>query len=101
MAAPRATARRNCSEPTRVSGTRPLPENFLRSAWARKIEAIDPKSDFWWIDDNPSEHDRAWLRAHHRQDRLIEASSDRGPEALLTTRSRLPGRNPFPRTLWV
>jgi hypothetical protein len=62
------------------------------AGWSvRKIEAIDPKSDFWWIDDNPSEHDRAWLRAHHRQNRLIEASSDRDPEALLTARSRLLG----------
>ena len=62
------------------------------AGWSvRKIEAIDPKSDFWWIDDNPSEHDRAWLRAHHRQDRLIEVSSDRDPEALLTARSRLLG----------
>jgi hypothetical protein len=42
VAAPRATARRNCSEPTSVSGTRPLPENFFSKACARKIDAIDP-----------------------------------------------------------
>jgi hypothetical protein len=58
---------------------------------ARKVEAIDPRSDFWWIDDDPTDHDRAWLRVHDREDRLIEVSGDRDPEALLTARSRLPG----------
>lgn len=53
---------------------------------AQKTEAIDPKSDFWWLDDNPTEHDRAWLRAHDRQDRLIEVSSDQDPDALLAAR---------------
>ena len=62
------------------------------AAWSvNKTEAIDVRSDFWWIDDNPTEHDRAWLRAHHREDRLIEVSSDRDPDALLHARSRLPG----------
>jgi hypothetical protein len=58
---------------------------------ARKVEAIDPRSDFWWIDDDPTDHDRAWLRVHDREDRLIEVSGDRDPEALLTARSRLLG----------
>jgi hypothetical protein len=57
---------------------------------ANKTEAIDPISDFWWVDDDPTEHDRAWLRAHHRQDRLIEVSCDRDPDALLQARSRFP-----------
>jgi hypothetical protein len=70
------------------------------AGWSvRKIEAIDPKSDFWWIDDDPTDDDRAWLRAHRRQDRLIEVSSDHDPKALVTAQSRLPGRNPFLRTL--
>ena len=28
--------------PTKLSGTRPLPENFFSNAWARKIDAIEP-----------------------------------------------------------
>jgi hypothetical protein len=32
-----------------------------------KTEAISPVSDFWWVEDNPSEHDRSWLRTHDRQ----------------------------------
>ena len=60
------------------------------AAWrVDKTEAIDPAANFWWIDDNPSEHDRDWLRAHNRQDRLIEVSSDRDPEALVQARSLL------------
>jgi hypothetical protein len=43
-AAARATAKRNCSEPTSESGTRPLPENRFNSASARKIEVIEPAS---------------------------------------------------------
>jgi hypothetical protein len=62
------------------------------AAWrVEKTEPIDPASDFWWIDDNPSERDRDWLRAHNRQDRLIEVSCDRDPGALLHARSLLPG----------
>jgi hypothetical protein len=53
-----------------------------------KTEAIDPAADFWWIDDNPSDHDRQWLLAHHRQDRLIEISVDRDADALHHARSR-------------
>jgi hypothetical protein len=62
------------------------------SAWSvNKTEAIDPKSDFWWLDDNPSEHDRGWLRAHDREDRLIEVSADRDGDALQLARLRLRG----------
>jgi hypothetical protein len=61
---------------------------------ASKTEAIDPKSEFWWIDDAPSEAERDWLRAHGRQDRLIEVSSDRDPRALCYARSRLDGVAP-------
>jgi hypothetical protein len=61
------------------------------AAWSvNKTEAVDVWSNFWWVDDNPSEHDRDWLRAHNRQDRLIEVSSDRDPDALLHARSLLP-----------
>jgi len=49
---------------------------------AHKCEAIDPKSDFWWIDDDPSAHDRDWLRAHGCEDRLIEIGTDTYPDAL-------------------
>ena len=49
---------------------------------AHKCEAIDPNSDFWWIDDDPTAHDRGWLRAHGCEDRLIEISTDTYPEAL-------------------
>jgi hypothetical protein len=53
------------------------------AAWSvNKIEAIDPVSDFWWLDEDASEQDRQWLRAHHRQDRLIVVSADRDPDAL-------------------
>jgi hypothetical protein len=56
-------------------------------AWSvNKTEGIDPASDFWWLDDDPSEHEREWLRAHHRQHRLIEVSCDRDPDALLQAR---------------
>jgi hypothetical protein len=35
------------------------------AAWTvSKTEAIDPKSSFWWIDDDPTEHDRVWLCEH-------------------------------------
>jgi hypothetical protein len=62
------------------------------AVWSvNKTEAIDPASDFWWIDDDPSEHDREWLSAHHREDRLIEVSVDRDAAALLHAKSRLLG----------
>jgi hypothetical protein len=49
---------------------------------AHKCEAINPKSDFWWIDDDPTAHDRGWLRAHRCEDRLIEVRTDTHPDAL-------------------
>jgi hypothetical protein len=60
-----------------------------------KTEAIDPISGFWWLDDNPSDHDRQWLFAHRREDRLIEVSVDQDPNALLDARSRLLGGSSF------
>ncbi len=77
----------------RISDPRWAVVNLIEpAAWrVEKTEAIDPASDFWWIDDNPSEHDRDWLHAHNRQDRLIEVSSDRDPDALVHAKSRLPG----------
>jgi hypothetical protein len=63
------------------------------AAWqVYKTEAIDPKSDFWWIDDDPTEADRDWLRVHDREDRLIHVSSDRDPDALHRARRYLSGR---------
>jgi hypothetical protein len=60
------------------------------AAWrASKTEAIDPRSDFWWVDDDPSADDRDWLRVHGCEDRLIEVNSDRDADALLRARSRL------------
>jgi hypothetical protein len=56
---------------------------------AHKTEALDANSNFWWVDDNPTEYDRGWLRDHGRQDRLIEISSDRYPGALNSAKSRL------------
>jgi hypothetical protein len=56
---------------------------------ANKTEAIDPASDFWWLDDDPTEHDRNWIRMHRREDRLIPVSSDRDPAALSVARSIL------------
>jgi hypothetical protein len=53
---------------------------------AEKTEAIDPLSDFWWLDDDPSAHDRDWLRTNGRHDRLIEISVDHDPDALLEAR---------------
>jgi hypothetical protein len=50
---------------------------------AHKSEAIDPKSDFWWIDDAPSAQDRDWLRVHGCEHRLLEISSDVDSGALL------------------
>jgi hypothetical protein len=62
------------------------------AVWSvNKIEGIDLTSDFWWLDDDPSEHHREWLARHGRQDRLIVVSADRNPDALLSARSRLPG----------
>jgi hypothetical protein len=65
--------------------------NLIEPAlWSvNKTEAIDPKSDFWWVDDDPTDHDRDWLRAHNREDRLIEVSSDSDPDALLHAQSLL------------
>ena len=61
-----------------------------KTAWrVNKTEAIDPASDFWWVDDDPTEIDRCWLLTHHRGDRLIQVSSDLHPAALAVARARL------------
>lgn len=63
-----------------------------RAAWsANKTDAIDPALDFWWIDADPTERDRDWLWVHNREDRLIEISSDRDPDALLVARRWIAG----------
>jgi hypothetical protein len=60
------------------------------AAWSvSKTETIDPRSDFWWLGDRPSDDDRAWLRLHGCEERLVEVSSD--PGALLHARSLLSG----------
>jgi hypothetical protein len=60
------------------------------AAWmVSKTEAMDPNSNFWWVDDDPTEEDRMWLRAHNREDRLIEVSVDRDPGALLLVQAHL------------
>ena len=60
------------------------------AAWSvNKTEAIDPASEFWWLDDDPTERDLDWLRLHNRADRLIRVSSDYDPNALLVARSAL------------
>ena len=65
------------------------------AAWSiHKTEAIDPASEFWWVDDNVTEDDLDWLRAHHREDRLTQVSSDRDPDALLDARSLLQSGSP-------
>jgi hypothetical protein len=48
---------------------------------AEKIEAIDQASDFWWVDDDPSDNGRDWLRANGREDRLIVISVNHDPDA--------------------
>jgi hypothetical protein len=53
------------------------------AAWSvNKSEALNPESEFWWIDDAPSEQDRAWLRVHGCESRLIEISTDTYSDAL-------------------
>jgi hypothetical protein len=65
-------------------------DQIEKAAWrASKTEAIDQASDSWWLDDDPTEIDRRWLRTYHREDRLIQVSSDRDPAALAVARARL------------
>jgi hypothetical protein len=60
------------------------------AAWTvSKTEAFDPASNFFWLDDDPSEHDRDWLRGHGLEDRLIEVSTDEDDAALIAARSFL------------
>jgi hypothetical protein len=54
-----------------------------------KTDAIDPTSDFWWLDDDPTDDARYWLRAHRREDRLIQLSTAHDPAALAVARSIL------------
>ena len=65
------------------------------ASWkVNKTEAGDPTHDFWWVDDNPSQDDRDWLRRYDRFDRLIEASSDLDPTALHAAKLLLTNRAP-------
>ena len=47
--------------------------NLIEPAlWSvNKTEAIDPASDFRWLDDNPTDDDLAWLGQHRRENRLL------------------------------
>jgi hypothetical protein len=54
-----------------------------------KTEAIDPESHFHWIDDDPTDTDREWLRIHRHEDRLIKISVDNDPGALTVARVML------------
>jgi hypothetical protein len=56
---------------------------------ARKIDAIDLSSDFYWCEDDHGEVALAILRKHGKAGRAIEVSVDRDPEALLRARQIL------------
>jgi hypothetical protein len=65
-------------------------DQIKSAAWVvSKTEAIDPASDFWWVDDDPTTSDREWLRFHGREDRLIQISSDGDPSILAVARAIL------------
>jgi hypothetical protein len=60
------------------------------AAWsASKVEAIDPNSDFWWVDDAPTEAERHWLRHHRCEKRLVETNLERDANALIRARTFL------------
>jgi hypothetical protein len=56
---------------------------------ARKIDAIDLSSDFYWCDDAHGDEALAILTVHGRADRAIEVNVDRDPEGLLRARQIL------------
>jgi hypothetical protein len=56
---------------------------------ARKIDAIDLSSDFYWLDDAHGDEALAILTANGKADRAIEVNVDRDPEALLRARQML------------
>ena len=67
-----------------------LIETIAAACWGeRKIDAIDPSSDFFWLDDAHGDEALAILTAHGKADRAIEVSVDRDPEALLRARQIL------------
>src|SRR5438270_12842030 len=54
------------------------------AAWTiNKSEALNPQTEFWWIDDDPTVSDRGWLREHGCEDRMIEISTDTDPGAMM------------------
>ncbi len=61
------------------------------AAWTiTNSEAIDLASDcWWWLEDDPIEADRNWLRAHSREDRLIKVSCNGDPDAMAVARTTL------------
>jgi hypothetical protein len=56
---------------------------------ARKIDAIDLSSDFYWCDDAHGEEALAIMAAHGKANRAIHVNVDRDPEALLRARQIL------------
>jgi hypothetical protein len=65
---------------------------LAQTSWAKsasKVEAIDPTSNFWWLDDAATEAECHRLRIHRREDRLVEVWADTDPGALLHAQSRL------------
>jgi hypothetical protein len=56
---------------------------------ARKIDAIDLSSDFFWLDDDHGDEALATLTEHGRADRAVHIDVDRDPEALLRARQIL------------
>jgi hypothetical protein len=56
---------------------------------ARKIDAIDLSSDFYWCDDAHGDEALAMLTKRGKADRAIHVSVERDPEALLRARQIL------------
>jgi hypothetical protein len=60
------------------------------AVWATsKVEAIDPKTAFWWVDDAPTEAERDWLRQHRCEKRLVEIDLERDANTLIRARALL------------
>lgn len=65
-----------------------------------KSDALDARSEFCWIDDDPSPQDRERLRIHGCEDRVIEISADIDPDALtqlIRTRDQSAEEKTFPK----
>ncbi|UOQ64477.1 hypothetical protein [Hymenobacter volaticus] len=66
-----------------------LKHGVLPTNWdTLKTEAIDTRSDFYWLDDQPFQAERAYLQANGVADRLITVNLDH-PNELLTIQASL------------